>query len=96
MLTLINQLFEIDKKCKENSLDVLRRNIDRMYHEFEQKGYKIVNPIGARYDERDTSIEANIIDTKNGNNITKVLKPTVYFSENGQTQLIQKAIVIVE
>lgn len=97
MLGIINQVFEIDKKATENKLDTFKRNTDRLYYEFEEMGYKIVNPLGAVYDPRDTWAEANIVSDKNTEMfITKVIKPAVYKTDGTAYQLIQKAIVIVE
>jgi hypothetical protein len=51
--------------------------------------------LGTNYDERDSSIEANILNS-NSKKITKVIRPTIYKTENNTFQLIQKAVVIVE
>lgn len=97
MIQVINQVYEIDKKAKDNDISIIRRNIDRLYVEFENLGYKLVDPIGRLYDDRDASIEANVIENKNDKlYITKVLKPCIYHESNDQLLLIQKAIVIVE
>ncbi|WP_431244270.1 hypothetical protein ACQ9BO_07885 [Flavobacterium sp. P21] len=61
----------------------------------EEQGYKIINPIGTNYDERDSSIDANILNS-NSKKITKVIRPTIYKTENDTLQLVQKAVVIVE
>ena len=62
MEAIINQLFEIEKKATEQNLDIFERNLNRINHELEELGYKIINPIGNQYDERDASIEANILN----------------------------------
>ena len=62
MEAIINQLFEIEKKATEQNLDIFERNLNRIQHELEELGYKIINPIGNQYDERDASIEANILN----------------------------------
>jgi hypothetical protein len=95
MNNIINQLFEIDKKSAEQNIDIFDRNLKRIFHELEEMGYKIINPIGTIYDERDASIEANILNP-NATKITKVLKPAIFKSENGSFALIQKGVVIVE
>ena len=95
MNNIINQIFEIDKKTSEQNIDILDRNLKRIYHEFEEMGYKIINPMGNIYDERDASIEANILNP-DSNKISKVLKPAIYKSENNVFVLVQKAVVIVE
>jgi predicted phage tail protein len=95
MNVIINQLFEIEKKALEQNIDGFERNLKRIYHELEEKGYKIVNPLGTNYDERDSSIDANILNA-NSKKITKVIRPTIYKEENNTFQLVQKAVVIVE
>lgn len=95
MKDIINQVFEIEKKSIEQNIDGFERNLRRINHEFEELGYKIVNPIGNTYDERDASIEANILSS-DAKKITKVLKPVIYKMENDAYSLIQKGVVIVE
>jgi len=95
MEAIINQLFEIEKKATEQNLDIFERNLNRIQHELEELGYKIINPIGTQYDERDASIEANILNP-NAKKITKVLKPVIYKMQNDNYVLLQKGIVIVE
>lgn len=95
MEAIINQLFEIEKKATEQNIDIFERNLNRIQHELEDLGYKIINPIGNQYDERDASIEANILNP-NAKKITKVLKPVIYKMQNDNYILLQKGIVIVE
>jgi hypothetical protein len=95
MENIINQLFEIEKKAAEQGLDTFDRNLRRVFHELEEMGYKIVNPLGTRYDERDASIEANILNAGSAK-ITKVLKPVIYKMDQDNLRLIQKGVVIVE
>ena len=95
MKEIINQLFEIEKKVSDHNLDMLERNLTRIFHQLEEMGYQIVNPIGKRYDERDASVEANILNP-NAEIITRVLKPVIYTTENGQYTLLHKGVVIVE
>lgn len=94
MEQIINQIFEIERKSNELNLEQFQRNLNRIYHEFEELGYKIVNPLGQRYDERDVSVEATLTTT-DAQIIQKVIKPAIFKSENGQFVLIQKAIVLV-
>ena len=95
MNNIINQLFEIDKKSTEQNIDIFDRNLKRIFHELEEMGFKIINPLGTIYDERDASIEANILNP-NAKTITKVLKPVIFKAENGNYTLCQKGVVIVE
>lgn len=95
MEAIINQLFEIEKKANEQNIEVFDRNLSRIQHELEELGYKIINPIGTNYDERDASIEANLLNP-NAKKITKVLKPVIYKMENNGYTLVQKGVVIAE
>lgn len=96
MLGIINQVFEIEQKTAAQN-NTLLRNFERLYHEFEELGYKIVNPAGQPYDVRDASVEATIIEHKETSMfVAKVIKPAVYKTEGGIYQLIQKSVVIVE
>lgn len=97
MTEIINQIFALDLKLKKDNYDGSNRYLDRIYHEFEIMGYKIINPIGQKYRNEMTDLEANILgDLTKSSIITKVLKPTIYHTENHQTKLLQKGIVIVE
>jgi len=96
MKNIINQIFEIESKLNASEKTTLQRNFERIYYELEQEGYKIINPIGHRYDERDLSIEANLLTEGGNQKIVKVLKPAIYHNVDGINTLIQKAIVIVE
>lgn len=96
MLTIINQLFEIEKKAKDQQLLLFERNFERIQNELEDLGYLISNPIGKKYDPRDTSIEVNIIGNSSEPKITKVLKPAVFQKDGSEVILIQKGIVIAE
>lgn len=95
MKEIINQLFEIEKKISDNQIDILDRNLQRIFHQLEEMGYQVVNPIGKRYDDRDASVEANILNP-NAQIITRVLKPVIYTTDNGNYTLLQKGVVIVE
>ncbi len=97
MKEIITQIFEIEQKIKPVDFALFKRNFQRIYHELEQEGFIVVNPIDQVYDERDASIEANILNENEHNlKITKVLKPAIYTCEGSNRILIQKAVVIVE
>jgi hypothetical protein len=95
MEAIINQLFEIERKATEQNIDIFERNFNRIQHELTEMGYKIVNPIGTIYDERDASIDANLLNY-NAKKISKVLKPVIYKMGNDSYELVQKGVVIVE
>lgn len=95
MIKIINQFFEIENKSREHKITLFERNFSRLYHEFEEMGYVIKNPINQLYDSRDTSIEATVIN-ENSKLISKVLKPCIFEKEFNTLKLVQKGIVIVE
>jgi len=96
MLNIINQIFEIEKKSKDNNLSIFDRNFERIYHELEAMGYSINNPIGESYDFRDTSLDANLVGDSLKPVITKVLKPAIFQKDDESNILLQKGIVIAE
>ena len=94
MENIINQLIAIENKANEQHISIFNRNFKRLTHEFETLGYRVVNPIGEKYDYRDASLEVNILNEE-ATTITKVIKPTIYKLEGENFVLIQKGIVIV-
>jgi len=94
MQNIINQFIDMENKSKSNNISDFDRNFKRLNHEFEELGYKIINPLGEKYDYRDSSIEANIVNEE-ASIISKVLKPAIYKKEEEGFVLIQKGIVIV-
>lgn len=95
MKEIINQLFEIEQKLKENGIDKIDRNLRKLFSLIEDEGYSIENPMGKKYQLQDTTIEANFIDEHGQNIISKVLKPAIFRKHGNQIELIQKAIVVV-
>lgn len=97
MKEILNQIFEIELKTKQNSIQFLDRNLKRMLFEMENLGYFHKNPIGEKYTDQRTDIEATILGELESNmSITKVLKPIIYKKEDNGLVLVQKGIVIVE
>jgi len=97
MKEIINQLFEIEQKAKNNNIGLFDRNLKRLYHEMETMGYVIKNPENERFSEERTDIEAKISGKyQNNMNISKVLKPIIYKQDGAERILVQRGIVIVE
>lgn len=98
MINIINQVFEIEYKLRLKNEDAADRNIRRLYHELEIMGYTVIDPVNRTYKETDTDVEASLAGELKGElKITRVLKPIIYQKLNeGQMELIQKGIVIVE
>lgn len=95
MENIINQLFEIEKKAKKENITLFERNFQRIYHELETLGYRVVNPLHQPYDQRDNSLEINAMNN-NPTTITKVIKPVIYQKQNDTFVLLQKGIVIAQ
>lgn len=97
-LNIINQLFEMRSKIKENgAAQHFERNFTRLFSIFEEDGYIIQDPTGEPYTESRTDCEASIsghIGSKM--KISRTIKPIVYQKTDNSVQLLQKAIVIVE
>lgn len=96
IITIINQVFEIEKKLGANGSPI-QRNLDRIKAELSDMGYDYHNPLHEKWDETRTDCEANITGTlKTKMMITEVIKPVVHVKESGGKKIIQKAIVVVE
>ena len=95
---IINQLFEIQGKLKENgAAQNFERNFNRLFNIFEEEGYIIQDPTGEIYSETRTDCEASIsgrIGSKM--KITRTIKPIIYQKKDGSVELLQKAVVIAE
>jgi len=97
MLSIINQIWEIQVKSAANGYDGIQRNLRRLESELSELGFTVIDPLGRLYKETDTDIEATISTRLDGDSkVVKVLKPIVYQMENGQNILVQKGITIVE
>ncbi len=94
---IANQLFEIEKKIKDSTLEKgIQRNINRIKTQLEASGYRYHNPLGEAYDITRLDCEAMVAgDSASQLQIVEVIKPIIYFDDNGNT-IIQKAIVVTE
>ena len=97
-LNIINQVFELQQKVLSMpDASGLERNFSRLFNLFEEEGYLLQNPLNEAYTDARLDCEASIVGTPSSKmSITKVLKPAIYHKAQGQLQLVQKAIVIVE
>jgi len=97
MLAIINQVFELEQKLQSKGDLSAERNFKRIFHELEEMGYQVIDPLTRKYSETDTDIEATLPTELTGDlRITRVLKPVIYQRRNAETNLVQKGIVIVE
>jgi len=93
---ILNQLFDIEKKVADKPLEKsIRRNLSRLRAPFNELGYTYHNPIGEKYTLTRLDCEATISgESTDDLVIIEVIKPIIYFQQNGQNQIIQKGIVI--
>lgn len=98
MLQIINQIFEIKNKVHGlGEAASFERNMNRLYAIFEEEGYIIQDPTNENYEASRTDCEASILGNPSSKmKITKTLKPIIYQKLQGNIQLQQKAVVIVE
>ncbi len=103
-LDIINQIFEMEKKLERLSeSNSLSRNINKIKSLFEEDfysngaGFNYHVPIGEPYNETRTDCEASIAgDSTERLVIVEVIKPLVRVNLNGLTNIVQKAVVIVQ
>ena len=96
-LKMANLVFELDKRMAGREPNpALVRICDKMKSVIEESGIYLYNPVGEKYAETRTDVEANISGTSLTNLIIKeVIKPVLYIEENGKRKLVQKGVVVV-
>ena len=93
---LINQFFEIKKKSDSREVNLFERNLSRVLDKFEEVGYKVVDPLGEQYLETRTDLQAHITSEDTSNlKIQEVLKPIIYYNEQGLNKMVQMGVVVV-
>ncbi|SED07440.1 hypothetical protein SAMN04489761_4188 [Tenacibaculum sp. MAR_2009_124] len=96
MIEIVNQVFEIEQKSERENFNNFKRNIRRIYHELDELGYYLKNPLGEPYTEERTDVNASLEnDIHSEMQITKVLKPIIYKREDDGVFIVQKGVVIV-
>jgi len=96
-ISLVNQIFEIERKLTANGVDTVDRNIDRIKYDLAESGVKYLDPVGERYQDTRTDCSATVVgELSNKMIITKTLKPIIVVDNGGGIELAQKATVIVE
>ncbi len=97
MKEILNQLYEIEQKSIKNKITLFDRNLKRLFFEIEEQGFFIKNPIGEKFSELRTDIDATLMNNlESKSKITKVLKPIIYKKEGDEVIIIQKGVAIVE
>lgn len=97
-LDIINQVFEIERKAEKlQESNSIQRNLDKLKEMLETQGLIYENPIGQNFDETRTDCNASIAGESTDNLvIVEVIKPIIRVKQNNMTQIIQKAVVVVQ
>lgn len=100
---IIDQVFEIEKKLESiKEPNSLARNVNRLKECFEyllpEGGLIYQNPLGERFNETRTDLEASIAGNSTENLIvTEVIKPIIRLRTlTGITTIVRKGVVVVE
>lgn len=99
-LTLLNQLFEIEKKLSATEASDpsnCLRNITKIKDAMEELGLFYEDPMGQHFKDTRTDMEASISGTSTDNLIVvEVIKPIIRQGKREFSKVAQKGIVIVE
>lgn len=98
LLDIVNQIFEIERKSEKlQESNSIQRNLDKLREILETQGLVYENPISQKYDETRTDCNASIAGESTENLvIIEVIKPIIRVKQNNMTQIVQKAVVVVE
>jgi hypothetical protein len=104
IISLINQVFEIEEKQKmiepKNSIDRNVRNLKELLEEgfFQDFGISYHNPLGEDFkDSRtDCDVVENTSNTFDNLIITQVIRPIIRVKQNETIRIIQRAKVVVQ
>jgi len=102
-IEILDQVFEIEKKIDSISEpNSIGRNVNRLKEYFEylmpDGGLIYQNPIGEKFNETRTDLEASIAGNSAENLVvTEVIKPIIRLRTNtGVTTIVRKGVVVVE
>jgi hypothetical protein len=105
-LDIINQIFEIERKAEKlQESNSIQRNIDKLKDILENQvsvlfpdaGFIYENPVGEDYNETRTDCTASIAGESTENLvIIEVIKPIIRYKQNNMSQIVQKAVVVVQ
>lgn len=98
IIRLLNQFFELKKKLLGSDLErSTQRNLRRIEAHFLEAGYRMHDPTGEPYDLTRLDCEAMVSGDKTERlAIVETVKPIIYNVSSGQSELLQKGVVIVE
>jgi hypothetical protein len=99
-LTLLNQLFEIEKKLTASETSDpsnCLRNVGKIKDAMEEQYLFYQDPLGQPFNETRTDLEATISGTGTDNlRVVEVMKPIIREGNQTMSRVIQKGIVVVE
>jgi hypothetical protein len=98
LLTVLNQIFEMERKLElHGDTAGVARNLERLKSVLQDEGLFYENPMGSKFDETRTDVEASISGGGVENLIVvEVHKPIVRYGNNDFSRVIQKGIVVVK
>jgi hypothetical protein len=96
LISIVNQLFEIEKKTTQHNFDKINRNVERLKSIIEDLGILYKNPTGEKYDETRIDCSATLLEDGDNLIIHDTMKPIIYRKKNNQLEIIQQARVIVK
>jgi len=98
LCNIINQIHSLEAKLmSSDEHKTLDRRFQRIKKSFEDMNLFIHNPIGEAYTETRLDCEASISGESSENlKIIEVIKPVIYFKNEDDNEIIQRAVVIAE
>lgn len=98
VLITLNNLYEIEKKVsKHGDVGNVMRNVDRIKDALLEVGVFYEDPMGQKFKETRTDLDASIAGTGTENlSVVEVIKPIIRAGETSFSRVIQKGIVVVE
>ena len=98
VLVTLNNLCDIEKKLDINGdSSNVRRNVERIRELFEDENLFYENPIGQKFSETRTDLDATI--TGEGTEdlfVVEVIKPIIRAGNKNSSVVVQKGIVVVQ
>lgn len=98
MLTLVNNLYEAERKlASHGDPGNVQRNVDRMKATIVECGLVFEDPMGQRFQETRTDLEATISGEGADNLVVvEVIKPIIRVQRDGLSRVVQRGIVVVQ
>jgi hypothetical protein len=97
-LGILNNLCDIEKKLDINGdASNVRRNVDRIKDLLEDEKLFYESPLGQKFTETRTDLDATITGTSTENlYVVEVIKPIVRYGDKNFSVVVQKGIVVVQ